>query len=227
MTARAKLAVAVRTMGAVAAVVGATMAHASTVTVHSVIDLTQWNLTSVFGFGMLGTAPDTVNFKQGDTVILDIDFLGDQTLKFDALFGIGGAVLNTTPDCPHSVASLVLHDFSGNGQASISSGQYQGCAAQLGANFPQGSPGFSSGAVEFSGVTFTFAKVSLSDSNQRSASGGRLDGGGRNGTIGHLAPITTAIPEPSSWALVFVSLAALGATLLRQGKRVSGQSTSQ
>ena len=76
-------------------------------------------------------------------------------------------------------------------------------------------------------VTFTFANVSLSDSNQRSASGGRLDGGGLNGTIGHLAPITTAIPEPSSWALVFVSLAALGATLLRQGKRVSGQSTIQ
>ena len=127
------------------------------------------------------------------------------------MFGVGGAALTSVGDCPHSTASLVLHNFSGNGQAAISSGVYQGCAAQLGASFPQGSPGFSSGPIELSGVTFTFAQVSTSGT----ASGARLDIGGRNGTIGHLAGVP-AVPEPASWVFLIAGFGAVGVTLRRR-----------
>lgn len=219
-TSRAKFSGAIRTIGTAILFVGGSMAHAGTVTVHSVFDLSQRNLAG--GIAALGTTPDTAFFKQGDTVVLDIDFLGNQTLKFDSISGISGAVLNTTNDCPHSTSSLSLHDYSGSGQGTISSGQYQGCATQLGAYFWQGAPGFPSGAIEFSGVTFTFANVNLSDSALRSASGGRLDIGGQNGRMGSLdvaPPAPGSVPEPSDLALVTIGLGMLGVTLRRRRKQ--------
>ena len=66
-----------RAIVAAGALAAASMSQAATVTVHSVIDLTQWNLTG--GPSALGTAPDSASFTQGDTIIVDIDFLGDQT----------------------------------------------------------------------------------------------------------------------------------------------------
>ena len=204
---------AVRMMTAALALTGAATAQAATVTVHSVLDLTQLNVVN--GVSAIGSAPDFASFRSGDTIILNIDFLGNQTLRLDSILALGGAVLTNIPDCPHSTASLVLNNYSGGGTGAVSSGQYQGCAPQVGAQFPLGPPGLGGGPLEFSGVTFTFADLSQSDSGVRIASGGRLDIAGVNGSIGQLAS-PTGVPEPMVWAMLIVGFGLVGVQVRRR-----------
>lgn len=150
-----------------------------------------------------------------ERAVVDIDFVGNQTLRLDSLSGIGGAALTDLNECPRDTGSLVFHNYSGGGSAAISGGQYQGCGMQLGANFPQNSPGFNGGSLEFSGVTFTFADIAAVN-NGGTASGARLDVGGTNGSIGML--VAGGVPEPPTWALFIAGFGAVGEAMRRHRK---------
>lgn len=191
----------------------ASAADAAVVTMHTTIDLSIWNLTGS-PIGLNGSVDETVQYRSGDTVILDIDFLGNQTLQVDQVLRISGALSNGSPGIiPSFVGTMFLRNLSGPALATSYSNQNQICC-NLGTHVFGGAFMTGPGPITFSGAVFTFENVQtgLAGNPAVTASGGRLDLDARNGVIGRLA----AVPEPSTWALMLAGFCSVGAVIRRR-----------
>ena len=209
------------TTAAALAIVSAGTAGAAVITLNTTIDLSVWNLAGS-PIGMNGSADETVQFQSGDTVILDIDFLGDQTLQVDQVGRISGALSNGSPGIiPAFTGTMFLRNLSGPALATSYSNQNQICC-NLGMHVFNGAFMTGSGPITFSGAVFTFENVQtgLAGNSPVTASGGRLDLDARNGVIGHLAG-PTGVPEPSTWALLLSGFGGIGAMIRRRRSAVA------
>lgn len=201
-----------------AAALTSSMARAAVVNLHSNIDLGAFDLSGSV-IDLTGSPPESASFAAGDTLKLDIDFKGNQTLKLGTAYRFT-PILTTFGDTYDASGAISLHDFAG--ALTTVSGAFYCCS--FGFNFT--TPGYAgSGPIEFSGVTFTFANLTFATPVpvRRTASGVFLEiatyNNGGNG-VGELPRAGAAVPEPASWALMILGLGGVGAAIRRQRPRL-------
>ena len=198
-----------RLFAALALIVPA-MASAAVVNINQTVDLTTLNLTGTMFDGHY-SAP--VSLAVGDTVNLSYDFAGNQTLKMfnpGQIFGWLGA---NDGGCTYFQATGTLSFVNGKGPVRSAGATQSSACVHFGLIFDSYDFTSASEPIEFSGMNFSMTVDSYDNLASRNYGGPWLMMQAGRFEIGTEA---ADVPEPATFGLLGVGIAALAATRRRK-----------
>lgn len=200
------------TCAALALIVPIASASAAVVTIDRTIDLTTLDLSDIW-LASPETGP-AFSLAVGDTLTLNIDFAGNQTLKVFNPLNIMAMVMATDADCV---------TFTGTGSVSfanakgpLTSGTHtdtMGCS-HFGNQFETAAITTGPGVVEFSGLSFSMTVDAYDTVSTRQYQQSWLQMAAEGYAIGQI----NDVPEPASLGLIGLGIA--GLMLARKRKHV-------
>jgi hypothetical protein len=215
-----------RTIGAALSAIllfAAGSAQGAQVVINSTLDLTG-NLTGgLTGTGVAATPEDfsfpTFSFGNGDELVWNIDFLGDQAVQLSNVFGLDTFVMAENIHVPNNVAfNGAITLFAADGSIAFQTNLADtNCCIHVGQFFR----GFDLPTMTFSGLRYVGTQVGFSNIPTRTYVGGYFIAQGDNATLlsipqfeGNIPPM--AVPEPSTWAVLISGFGLAGAALRRR-----------
>jgi hypothetical protein len=180
---------------------------AAVVNIHQTVDLNTLNLGSGF---VLKEYDAPVTLAVGDTVHLTYDFAGDQTLKMYKPFDIFGWLSASDMGCTEFQATGSLQFVNGRGPVRAVSKTETSECLQFGLTFDSSEfTSKSGGMIEFSGLDFVMSIDAYNNRNSRDYTGPLLFLRAGAFDIGREGD--AYVPEPASFGLVGLGVAALAA----------------